>query len=226
MQISIISPQLLSQNLEKQKNNQVSKSISCQSVNFGSKPSSKIFSPLNRFTKPISDCYDHTTDEMAKGFVKFLHLKPVEKIVKNAAESKHMNKYLFAHLTAVTSMILSGFYIEKTLENKNLDEKKKKTLAINQAVVTVLSTIAAYFVDVKLGDRYGRFMDVFAERNKGNKNIAKHISGLKMLKTTVIFGTIYRFIAPVIATPIANAIGNRVNNKESLIAQSKNLKVV
>ncbi len=207
----------------------VNNQVKNQNVHFGSKQPSKFFKPFEKITEPIKKQYDKFTDLIASGIVKLLESKPIEAIVKKSGDNEHFmgNKskdktgYLYTHLTALTSVILSGFYMKKTLENKNLDEKKRRVLAINQGLVTGVSTATAYTLDIWLDKRYGEFTKKFEKINKGESKLAHYSSGLKMLKTAVIFGTIYRFIAPVFVTPIANHIGNKIEDKEVLKAKAK-----
>lgn len=192
-------------------------------VSFGSSPvnpKSKFFVPLDKVLAPFKKVYDNAVDCMAMGIAKSLHVKPVQSIIEKAADNKHCNDYLYAHLTTLTSVVLSGFYIKKTLENDRLDEKKKKTLAINQGVVAVVSTIVAYAANNFIDKKFDKFMKNYCNIAK-NDNYKK---GLKIVKATVIFGTIYRFIAPVLATPIANAIGNRVHERKEAKSQKVNQK--
>ena len=216
MQVSNIAPQYYNQ-------------VKNQNVNFGSENPSKFFKPLEKVTNPIKNQYDKLTDLIASGIVKLLELKPIRGIVKKSGKNEHLmgNKekdktgYLYTHLTALTSVILSGFYMKKTLENKNLDEKKRRVLAINQGLVTAFSTVTAYTLDIWLDKRYGEFTKKFESINKKEPKLEHYSSGLRMLKTAVIFGTIYRFIAPVFVTPIANKIGNNIEEKEALKAKAK-----
>ena len=190
-------------------------------IKFGSsipKSSSKFFDPAKKCFKPIVKAYESATESIANALVKILHLSPIKSIVEKTAKNDHLNENLFTHLTAFTSVVLSSFYIKKTLDNDKLDDKKKKTLAINQAVVTVLSTIAAYTVEKIVDKKFEAFTEDFC-KNAGSKHYEK---GLKYFKTTVIFGTIYRFIAPVFATPIANYIGNKFHEQNELKQKTQN----
>jgi len=183
-------------------------------VTFGTKNvKSKIFTPI---TKPISNATEKAETQIAHGITKILGTKTAQKVIES---TKGYN--LVSHLTALTGVVLSGFYIQKTLENKNLDEQRKKTLAINQAVVTVLSTFGAYKVDKLLNEQIKKFTDKFMKINAGEaaNDLVTFKNGISAAKSIMIFGVIYRFIAPVFATPIANVIGNQLQkNKEKELA--------
>lgn len=212
MQVSMITPQYYNNNNQN------------GNINFKGKDPSKFFKPFAKIIEPLKDEYNGMTDSFARGFVKLLESKPIKAIVEKTGNSEHLNKYLYTHITAVTSVILSGFYMKKTLENKNLDEKKRRVLAINQGLVTAFSTATAYTLDIWLDKRYSEFTKKFEKLNKDEAKLQHYSKGLRMLKTAVIFGTIYRFIAPVFVTPFANKIGNKLEEKEALKAKAKQAK--
>lgn len=182
-------------------------------INFGLKqPDSKLLAPLSKG-------YDGATEGIARILSKIMESKPFEGVVNFAKESKN----LVAHLTAFTSLVLSGFYINQTLKNDKLDSDRKKTLAINQAATTVLSTICAYAVDNSINQKISEVTNKFLAVNFKNQS-AKFLdnckAGIGAAKSIIIFGTIYRFISPVIVTPLANAIGNKLNEKKQTEANS------
>ena len=88
-------------------------------VTFGAKNAkSKIFAPI---AKPYNNAKDKVETQIAHGITKILGTKTAETIIE---KTKDYN--LVSHLTALTGIILSGFYIKKTLENKNLEDQRKK----------------------------------------------------------------------------------------------------
>ena len=59
-----------------------------------------------------------------------------------------------------------------------------------------------------------KFVENFIKSSTANKvlspgQLAKRLDGIKFLKSTVIFSSIYRFLGPVVLTPVANWISNR-----------------
>ena len=54
---------------------------------------------------------------------------------------------LYQHCITAGSLVTSGLYMEKTLTNDKLDKDRKKTLAVNQGLTFILSTIGAYTLD-------------------------------------------------------------------------------
>lgn len=171
-------------------------------------------------------------------FLKIIQTKPFEKLVnkiyktqeakkvkiakfnegKQPENQKKFSSNLFSHLIVIGSTILSGFYVVKTINNKKLEEKKRRTLAINQAAVWLASTIMAYTVDGKLNKwvnkvkaDFNKLDDLAKVKNPLQK---KHIEGIGKARSIMVIDTIYRFIAPVAMTPIANYIGNKINENK------------
>ncbi len=98
---------------------------------------SGIFKPFNTF-------YDKCTDFIAKHFTgKLVDSKPMNYIAENLKDSSN----LYQHCLTAGSLVTSGLYMEKTLTNDKLDKDRKKTLAVNQGLTFVLSTIGAYTLD-------------------------------------------------------------------------------
>ena len=71
------------------------------------------------------------------------------------------------------SFITSSVYVQRTLNNKDLDTDRKKTLAINQALCFVIPTIAAYTVNNAMGDWVKKQGYRFTGLMKSNADIAK-----------------------------------------------------
>lgn len=189
---------------------------------------SKFFAPVKKFFKPMTDSWhkgmDKVTTSIAKGTAKILEIKPVEKLIDKTKN----NDYLVSHLTVLTSLVLSGFYMKKTMENKDLEEAKKKTLAINQGAVLVLSTALSYTFDRYAKKHITQFSDNFVLANAGEdaKMIDKYKVGIKAAASMMIFGIMYRFIAPVAVTPVANHIGNKIQDKKDKERMAKHDKQI
>ena len=59
-----------------------------------------------------------------------------------------------------------------------------------------------------------KFVENFIKTGTANRvlspgQLAKRLDGISFLKSTVIFASIYRFIGPVVLTPVANWISNK-----------------
>lgn len=90
-----------------------------------------------------------------------------KKLVTATNKQKWLSEKLTSHLIVLGSTLLSGFYIAKTLKNKDMEESKRKTLAINQGLVYGLSTVMAYVFDGKARKYFNKnIIAKFVEINK------------------------------------------------------------
>lgn len=97
------------------------------------------------------------------------------------------------HFIVVGSVITSGMYMKQTLTNKKMDKDRRQTLAVNQGITLLLSTLGAYTLDSKLrkwwGDKHIQYLakseagqaiiDGWNKKNaeivKANENLAKEV---------------------------------------------------
>lgn len=132
------------------------------------------------------------------------------------------------HMATLGSFITSSVYMTRTLSNKDLDNDKKRTLSINQLLCFIIPTICAYFVNYKIAGKTKQLERRYAGLMKqemalgnitGDKlkdlqtNFGNKMKGFKTLTSLATFTLIYRYITPVAITPVANSIGEKVNNR-------------
>lgn len=185
-------------------------------INFGCtnvKPKSKYFAPV---TEPCNKMYKSIVESLAKGIGKVLETD----LAYNILEKTKRSKDLFNHLMTAGSVVLSGLYVIRTLTNKDLDDKKRNTLAINQTLVFAVSTALCYLIDDKLNNKVKSISNKYEAINTGlakmePDKLRKCVKGIDVAKKIMIFDIIYRFIAPVFITPVANHIGNKINEKQN-----------
>lgn len=151
-------------------------------------------------------------ETIAHGFGKLIDTKLAKKLILETKETKH----LFTHLIVIGGTLLSGMYVFKTLNNKKLDEKKRKTLAINQGIVHVFSTAMAYTFDIASDKKLEVIKKNFEKLNKhlSSEELSHYKKGIETSKKIILSDMVYRFIAPVALTPIANWIGNKMHEKK------------
>lgn len=186
---------------------------------------SNFFAPVKKFFKPFNRFTNKLKTKIAFGLAKFLGNKNVASTLKKLKSIKFIDKNLVAHCSALTGLVLSGFYVKKTLENDKLDPNKRRTLAINQALVCGFSTVSAYTINGFTDKSVNKFTDRYlaVHGKESFKTLEMYKNGINAAKSIMIFGLIYRFIAPVFVTPIANHIGNKMqknNEAESKVNQS------
>ena len=134
------------------------------------------------------------------------------------------------HMATLGSLITSSVYVQRTLSNKDLDIERRRTLAINQILCFFIPTIAAYTVDSLIKGwtkakeyRYSGLQEqkkALAEFEgkvvKGiSKDLGKSLKGVRILASLATFTLIYRYATPVIITPIANWLGDRLNARKA-----------
>lgn len=140
------------------------------------------------------------------------------------------------HMATLGSLITSSVYVEQTLTKKDLDSDRRRTLAINQILCFIIPTICAYTVDKLIGNwvknteyRYSglqeRQMDIKTlkgekfDRKALEKDLGTKLRGVRTLATLATFTLIYRYVTPVLITPIANMIGDKITEKKKAEAQ-------
>jgi len=170
-------------------------------------------------------------DGIANKTVKIIQKDGFKKVVDklNKINNGKFSENLFAHLTVFGSTLLNGFYIIKTINNKDLEEDKRKTLAINQGLVWGVSTVCAYTFDNLSGNFVNALTNRFEELNKGKydeEQMALLKKGISCAKSMIVIDMVYRFLAPVLVTPLANHIGNKLKeNKAAKLAQTNSQKM-
>lgn len=104
--------------------------------------SSKYLAPFYKFR-------DFLIENLAKNYyAKFLE----SGIAKFLAEKAEKLNGVVDHMQFIGSLLISSMYMIQTLRNEKLDDEKKKTLAINQGLTFVISTLGAYIVDSKISN--------------------------------------------------------------------------
>lgn len=134
------------------------------------------------------------------------------------------------HMMTLGSFMMSSVYVQRTLSNKDMDDDRKKTLAINQTLCFIIPTIAAYTVDSIITNfvknikyRYTGLKEHEIAIAKFNKKpvekltevLGKKIKGVSIVSKLATFTLIYRYLTPVLVTPAANKIGDKLNAKKA-----------
>ena len=164
-----------------------------------------------------------------------LYGKPLlenEKVAKTSEKLSKLPGTITTHMATLGSLITSSVYVQRTLTNKDLDADRRRTLAINQALCFFIPTIAAYTVDHALKDwtkkqeyKYSgwqehktdiaKFEGKVLNKKEVAKELGQKLKGVRILSSLATFTLIYRYATPVIITPIANWIGDRINTKKA-----------
>lgn len=144
------------------------------------------------FFDPILKKYDEFTDGIAKHVTsRFAN----SSLIRGLSSKFRNSDKAFQHCLTTDSVITSGLYMYKTLNNEKLDKDRKQTLAVNQGLTLVLSTIGAYSLDKyvkgwwsKVTEKYAGillkdngFVNNFHEHNnkikESNKKLLEAVKG-------------------------------------------------
>lgn len=133
------------------------------------------------------------------------------------------------HMATLGSVLTSATYMYKTLKNKDLDSDKRKTLAVNQGLCCVIPAIGAYTVS-KLLRKFRKNAEfkycglkeqqiALGQISKEEAKILKEtfgdkLKGFNALTSLITFTLIYRYLTPVLITPVANWIGRKLNGED------------
>ena len=153
--------------------------------------------------------YDKFTDKIAKGMGKVIDTKTFQ----NFADKLKNNDNMPTHIFSATGILLSSFFIFSTAKSKKIEKERKKPLMVNTAISCAIATTGGYTIDKMLKKPIDKFINGFKNANKGNPKLDKYVDGIKIAKSAIIFGMLYRYIVPVISMCIAEKVVEKNNNK-------------
>lgn len=138
-------------------------------------------------------------------------------LLKKMAHLIGNSKFGYTHLLTIESVILTGFYMSNTAKNDKIKKEQKLPLMINDALVTVFSAVCNYTLDGFINKKIKSFQNVFKQLNKNvdEKTLNKYLTGIDKFKSIVIFTMIYRYLGPVVLTPVANKISGVIQKKKT-----------
>lgn len=131
-----------------------------------------------------------------------------------------LNK-LKKHLPGILGLWLTGFYAQSILNNKDIPKERKTPLFINNLFCGAFGTFAGYYVAAAMNKFNNHFVPRFEKVLEKQKIPTERITDLKgALKRSLIplvaFTFAFRYLAPVIATPLADKV-NKFLIKHNLI---------
>lgn len=153
------------------------------------------------------------------------------------------------HLQVAGSFITSSAYVMSTLKNKNFDKENANTLAINQTACFVVPTAGGYTVNALIAEinkqleyKYSAIQErklatskmTALEKEAAVKKLSQRLKGFRTLMGIVTFAMMYRYISPVLVTPLSNKLGRKLNAKikekevkpKEIQMQSENKKLI
>ena len=162
------------------------------------------------------------THLISKGVAAVMNNKVAQGLFNKTAKSD-MN--IVQHLSAAKGLLISGMYAYRTLTNDKLDSERKRTLAINQIGVSLVSTVLGYTFSIGAGKKIDKIAEKFMAANiktvTDSHKMNTLVGGIKAASSLMIFSTVYRYLSPVLVTPIANKLGEFINQKHAEQNQSQ-----
>lgn len=140
------------------------------------------------------------------------------KFMSNIADKTVKSDKLPLHLSTLGSIVTTYFYASRTKKTLQKDEEQKKrakTLMLNQWMVTGVSAAISYGANGALNKASKKLGYKFREANQGNAKLANRMKGFEVAKQLLIFTTTFRYIAPVIVTPLASKISKVWENHKA-----------
>lgn len=154
--------------------------------------------------------YDNFIEKLAQKFAKALNSEKVQNLAERLKDISVEN-----HVMAISGTIVSTFYVINTMISKKIEEYRKEPLIYNAIISWAISNLGAYTIDGVLNKRLKSFEKHYKEVNKNETNIKKQIRGIKILKSALIFGTMYRWVTPWISTILAEKVWNKKHEKQN-----------
>ena len=105
--------------------------------------------------------------------------------------------------------------MQQTAASKRIEKDQKPAMIINQGITAIACTAGAYIIDGKVNKMLDKFKVIYKKANPqmSEELLAKRQQAIRLLGPLVIFTTIYRFVGPVILTPVANYISEKLPKK-------------
>lgn len=165
-------------------------------------------------SKKVSKFYNESIIEniLAKKLIApMMNSKFIGKIAEKTAKIENMPDHMATTGSCITTLTYAGSTLHKA-KKKELEKKPAYTLALNQVMVTVLSTIGAYTINDGIANFTKKMGYRFRDLNQNHPNIESRMKGFKTAQKLLTFSLMYRYVAPVLVTPIASKIGKALNN--------------
>ncbi|MCM1339656.1 MAG: hypothetical protein NC191_08300 [Muribaculaceae bacterium] len=131
----------------------------------------------SKLLAPIGKLKNAATNKVAEQYTARIYTSKAAEWLANRTEKLSS---VVDHMQVIGSVIISGMYMLRTLQNKKLSEDKdsRNTLIINQGLTFGLATGCGYFLDSKLDNMWEKFTQKYAARQLDDKNFVKTISDI------------------------------------------------
>ena len=156
----------------------------------------------------VAKGYDKLTDKIAQGLGKVMDTKTVQQYA-----DKFKNVNVAKHVFPATGILLSSFLMLSIAKNDKIEQKRKKPLIVNTGISCALSTLGGYTIDSLLDKPIDAFKNKFATVNANDPKLHKYLGGIKIAKSALVFGLLYRFVVPVVSMFLAEKVVEKPTGK-------------
>lgn len=128
---------------------------------------------LSKFKGFIDKSFDSFTTGIAKFYTTKLYTSPISTWLASHTEKL---SGVVDHMQVLGSVIISGMYMSQTLRNKDFDDDRKKTLAINQGLTFGVSTLGSYIIDSSLDNWWEKITQKYAAKQMNVADLPERIA--------------------------------------------------
>ncbi len=187
-------------------------------LNCNNTPSFKGANP-SKLVKAFTDANGNAslTEGLAHAIGKFSNTKIADKMAKSM---EHLGKHPYARLGDFASIVLTLFNLQDIAKSKKIEKERKPSLMLNTALVTGVSSVAAFMIDVATDPFVDKINLAYKNLIKDSKGVydlekvAKYQRGLNKLKSLSIFSLVVRFAVPVLLVPVTGMILEKSKKKK------------
>ncbi len=157
------------------------------------------------------------TEGLAHALGKFSNTKLADKMVRSM---EHLGKHPYARIGDFASLVLTLFNLQDIAKSKKIEKERKPSLMLNTALVTGVSSTAAFLIDAAtdpIVDKINLAYKNLIRNSDGTydlEKVAKYQRSLNKLKSLSIFSLVVRFAVPVLIVPVTGMILERSKKKK------------
>lgn len=160
-----------------------------------------------------------TGNFISKNLSKIIDNKKVQNL---AIKYENKDKDIAKHMTAATDILLTASSAYRINQSSGIKDSRKKALIYNNIISTAITIIGGYGIDKIIKKHTENFIEKFKIINAGDKNLAKYIEGINILRPAIIFAAIYYGILPMFSTFMGEKIDKYVT-KHSTQKEPQNI---
>ncbi len=159
----------------------------------------------NKFYNRVTDAF---TDKIAHAMAKMQSKENPGALINWVNSHPKLNKYSHQIMLNLSSLAYTGMLIGNTAKSKKIEKDRKPMLILNAALVTAVSSVAAFIVDKKTDGFLEKINTAYKNSHRfANKDTLEQFeSSLKKVKSIALFTGIVRLAIPLLMVPITGSI--------------------